>query len=254
MRLLHFTAIAFLATGSVTVFPASVSAQTVVSETMKTELRFRHQRPSQFILALTETMPERRVQLWGVPDQVSPALYVAPILQRPATFLSGISHLTPDDTRKRLTVSGTKRAVTEIKKLASLFDVASKDIRVLVRVLRPNASEPSPSVVATATLEAENNKPNRVTLLIEGRPFRLIVTPHRNGDGSVFVAVELSADQANPRYSLSKVESAIEHIQQVKTQSVLLLPRYGDKGRRPPVVEADVNRDSLQFELSQMKP
>ncbi len=137
---------------------------------------------------------------------------------------TGITSLSPDDTRNRLTVKGTPEAIKQIENIARLLDVKPRLVRLQVRILRapvmtnsaPEAELPESRVVVTAEGSVRNNVPLNLNAVGDGQLFRVFVTPHINGDQTISLSAEFSEVSSIPPISVAAPDGAQTAAIQVK--------------------------------------
>ena len=136
----------------------------------------------------------------------------------------GITSLSPDDTRNRLTVKGTPEAIKQIENIARLLDIKPRQVRLQVRILRAPASAsisltgelPESRVVTTGEAVVRNNAPLNLNAVGDGQLFRVFVTPHINGDQTVSLSAEFSEVSSIPSGSVATPDTMQTAAIQVK--------------------------------------
>lgn len=190
-------------------FASACQAQTVstssaapVDESSKRETRtisLHFVRPTAFITLLLPAQP--RSETTGV-------RYAGMTREQAARFalLQSIETVNVDDIGGQLTIRGTHQSCEQFEVLARFLDVAPKQTRLRVRILRGGqiGSKPADAdVVATAWVEGASNAPQQTTLLGDGLLFAVTLVPRLHGDGSLNVATWLAVASGAARSSVS---------------------------------------------------
>lgn len=152
-------------------------------------------------LALRFIKPSTVIQMLAQPPSVSTSGEVsaapngAPQPTTPKSLLpSGITQILPNDRDNTLLVRGTAEAIRDFKETIRLLDVAPRQVKIGVRVVRVQFFEDGKTQeqeLGTGTVVAASNR--SATLSVGGRTgYSLSLQPRINGDDSVTITGEFN--------------------------------------------------------------
>ena len=130
-----------------------------------------------FLLLAPATFSVRTLHLQNItPSQLTMRLAAS-------TFTQELECLTPDDSRKTLTVSGPTAAVQNLVQVVRWLDIPKRQLELLVEI------EETPGVRLRSRIELDNNETGIVTLFGNHTRHRFQLIPHLNGDKTLSLAV-----------------------------------------------------------------
>ncbi len=130
-----------------------------------------------FLLFAPATFSVRTLHIKNIaPSQLTTRLAAS-------TFTQKLECLTPDDSRKTLTVSGPTVAVQNLAQVVRWLDIPKRQLELLVEI------EETPGVRLRSRIELGNNELGIVTLFGNHTRHRFQLVPHLNADKTVSLAI-----------------------------------------------------------------
>lgn len=113
----------------------------------------------------------------------------------PSAVPESVEQMIPNDVDNTLIVRGDAQGVAQVRRLIAFLDVQPRAVRLDLRVLRytfpANGGAPTVEEIAAPVTQTKNNLAADVAAVGARQTFKLRLTPHVNGDGSVTIAAEL---------------------------------------------------------------